>query len=59
MNLHSAVVRRQISDRKVVGSKLVNLKYRYRIIRGSFVNDLSILDIGISYINLVRYRNGS
>jgi hypothetical protein len=40
-------------------SKPERLIILHKTLLGSFGNDISILDIGISDIELVRYRNGS
>ncbi len=55
VNSCSAVVRHQI-DVVTVGRSQCNIII---ILIGSFGNDLSMLDIGISDIDLVQYRNGS
>jgi hypothetical protein len=58
-NPRSAVVSCLPLLMKVVNSKPVR-KIMYQVyLLGSIGNDLSILDIGISDIDLVRYRNGS
>ncbi len=53
----SAVVSYQTIVRKVVGLKPGRKIMRHIFLLGSLGNDLSILDIGISDIDLVRYRN--
>ncbi len=59
INPRSAVVRRLLLDIKIVGLKPVRKIMSHRILIRSYMNKLSILDIGISDIDLVRYRNGS
>ncbi len=59
VNPCSAVVRRQKLDLKTEGSKPVRKIIFQRILLWSFGNDSSILDIRISDIDLVLYRNGS
>jgi hypothetical protein len=59
VNPRSAVVSCQIFVMKDVGLKPERKMVCQIILLGSLRNDLSILDIGISDIDLVRYRNGS
>ncbi len=59
VNPRSAVVRSYEHDRKAMSLKLVSKFICNSIFLGPLRNDLSILDIGISDIDLVRYRNGS
>jgi hypothetical protein len=58
-NPRSAVVSCQILVTKVISSKPVRKMMCQFNLLWSIGNDLSILDIGISDIDLVRYRNGS
>ncbi len=58
-NPRSAVLSFQILVLKVVGSQAERKIVCKIILLGSLGNDLSILDIGISDTDLVRYRNGS
>jgi hypothetical protein len=44
---------------KTAGSKPVRKFMSHGILLGSFGNDLSLLDIGISDIDLIQHRNGS
>ncbi len=55
----SAVVRCQLLCLKVEGSKPKRKMKCQIILLGSLGNDLSILDIGMYDIDLVRYQNGS
>ncbi len=59
LNHRSAVVSYQIFWMKVVGSKPERKFTSLIILLRSLGNDLSILDIGISNIDLVGHRNGS
>ncbi len=58
-NPRNAVISCQILIMKVESSKSVRRMKRQFNLLGSIGNDLSILDIWISDIDLVRYRNGS
>jgi hypothetical protein len=59
VNPRSAAVRCQILLMKVVGTKPERKMMCQNTLLGTLGDDLSILDIGIYDIDLVRYRKGS